>query len=112
MRIVYYYPSLLNSNSNVASGIRPVKMLQAFQQLGYDVDIVSGFSRERREKIKNIIKKINSGVKYDFFYGESINDTMISTGRPGYDMWLQPNTDWKFFEFLKKHSIPMGLFYA
>lgn len=109
MNIIFHYPLPLNPNATSASGIRPLKMLDAFKSLGYHVDIIVGYSKERKRAINNIKDKIKSGVKYDFLYSESSTMPTILTD-PSH-IPLHPNLDFSFFKFCKVHNIPIGLFY-
>ncbi len=65
MNIIFHHPLPLNPNATSASGIRPLKMLEAFRSLGYEVDVISGYSSERKKRIKEIKKKINEGKLKD-----------------------------------------------
>ena len=71
-RCIYHYPGEIIA-SGIGSALRPYKMLEAFIQLGYEVDVVSGSSAERKRIMKQIRRKICSGVKYDFLYAEDRN---------------------------------------
>lgn len=109
MNIIFHHPLPLNPNATSASGIRPLKMLQAFKSLGYQIDIVSGYSKERKVAISNIEAKIKSGIKYEFMYSES--STMPTTLTDSHHLPLHPNLDFNFFKFCKKNDIQIGLFY-
>ena len=45
--IVYHTPFPLDRRAVSASGIRPVRMLDAFRELGFEVLTVTGSARER-----------------------------------------------------------------
>lgn len=109
MNIIFHYPLPLNSGARSASGIRPLRMLEAFQALGFQVDIVAGYSRERKRAIENIRRKVSEGVKYHFIYSES--STMPTTLTDPHHLPLHPFMDFLFFRFCNKSSIPIGLFY-
>lgn len=109
MNIIFHCPFVLNYSSNSASGIRPLKMLAAFQSLGFDVEIVAGNSFERKKIIKKIIKDINAGKDYDFVYSES--STMPTALTDPHHLPLNPFLDFNFFKFLKSKNIKIGLFY-
>lgn len=47
--IIFHCPFILNPNAISASGIRPIKMLEAFKKLGFEVDVVSGSTSERKK---------------------------------------------------------------
>lgn len=92
------------NDSASGSSVRPVKMLQAFKELGWEVDLVSGFSnlsnfKSRGSVLKKWIKKVKSGEKYDFCYIEPPAGPMFHP------------LDLKFMRIIKKQGIPMSLFY-
>lgn len=107
--MIFHHPLPLNPNATSASGIRPVKMLAAFKELGYNVDLVTGYSSERQRCIKKIKENLNNGVVYDFVYSESSTMPTILTDR--HHLPLHPLLDWHFFSLCKKNNIPIGLFY-
>ncbi|MBP0048089.1 hypothetical protein H9C73_05025 [Marinobacterium sp. AK62] len=109
MKIIYHHPLPLDAKSSSASGIRPSRMLSAFIALGHDVDLVTGFSSERKKIILEINEKIKNGKKYDFCYSES--STMPTVLTDPHHLPLHPFLDWGFFSFCKKNNIPIGLFY-
>lgn len=109
MKIIFHHPLPLDPNAKSASGIRPQRMLQAFKQLGYEVDLVTGFAGERKLAIKRIKENIRNGVKYEFLYAES--STMPTTLTEPHHLPTHPLMDWLFFRFCKKNSIRVGLFY-
>ncbi|PID28689.1 MAG: glycosyltransferase [Candidatus Cloacimonadota bacterium] len=109
LKCIFHIPWKLAEKQNVASEIRPRKMLKAFMDYGYEVDTVWGDSRERKEKINNIKNKIKHGIKYDFMYSES---STLPNALTDYDhLPRSPFADYFFFRFCKKNSIPVGLFY-
>jgi len=108
-RIIFHCPFSLNPNAISASGIRPLKMLQAFESLGYNVDVVSGDTFSRKKAINTIIKNIKNGEKYDFVYSES--STMPTALTDRHHLPLHPFMDFNFFRFLKKNNVKIGLFY-
>lgn len=109
MNIIFHCPFVLNHDAKSASGIRPIKMLEAFQSFGFNVDVVSGNSSDRKKIINIIKKKINSGVVYDFVYSES--STMPTALTDQHHLPLRPFLDFDFFQFLKNKNIKIGLFY-
>lgn len=108
-RIIYYLPFKLNRNLHSASQIRPLKMLKAFQDLGYEVEFIEGESIIRKQQLKKLRKKICLGVKYDFLYSESSTEPTLLTD--SHHLPLHPFFDFSFFSFVKKKGIPIGVFY-
>ncbi len=109
MRIIFHHPLPLDSNARSASGIRPLRMLQAFKDLGCEVDLVTGHAAERKVAIKKIKQNIKNGVTYSFLYAES--STMPTTLTEPHHLPVNPLLDWRFFQFCKTRKIPIGLFY-
>jgi len=84
-------------------------MLQAFKELGYQVDLIAGYARERKAAINQVKQNVKNGVKYEFVYAES--STMPTTLTERHHFPLYPFMDWFFFAFCKKNNIAIGLFY-
>ncbi len=108
MKILFHYPFPLIYPID-GSSVRPLKMLEAFKELGYTVDIVCGYRKERSRAISEIKNKISHGVQYDFLYTES--STMPTLLTEKHHLPLAPFLDFNFFSFLKKKGVPIGLFY-
>ncbi len=90
--------------------LRPRKMVDAFRAIGYDVMLIHGFSGERKRFIKDIKRRIQAGETFSFAYTETSTMPTILT---------DPNhlpkhviMDFAFFRFLRKHNVPIGLFYC
>ena len=109
MNIIFHHPLPLDENAKSASGIRPLRMLAAFKELGCDVDLVTGYSAERIRCIAKVKENIKQGKKYDFVYSES--STMPTLLTDPHHLPLHPFLDWQFFSSCKKNNIPIGLFY-
>ena len=107
-RCIYHYPHPIDSQP-IGSGVRPFRMLNALKAIGYYVDEITGYGQERKVKIENLIKKINSGVKYDFLYSESLTDPTLLAEKNHFPS--HPIMDYKLWKCCKKNNIPTGLFY-
>lgn len=108
-KCIFHYPGPLQDNPTVGSEVRPVKMLQAFREIGYDVEVISGYSNERRILIEKIKRNIRAGARYEFVYSES---TTMPTALSDRDhLPRNPFLDERFFMFCRKNGIPVGLFY-
>lgn len=106
--IIFHVPwKLLDVQS--ASQLRPVKMINAFRLVGYDVTVVSGDRLERRRIIDVLKRKIRTGINYEFCYSESSTlPTLFASGRKHF---LRAGfVDFRLFLFLRRHKIPLGLF--
>lgn len=109
MRMIYYYPAPIQENAKSASGIRPKMMLDAFKSIGYSVDCVTGYSKDRKRAIKNVKENVKKGIKYDFAYGE---DTTLpfAMNDPSH-LPFYPFMDYSFWTWMKSNNIPFGCFY-
>jgi len=106
--MIFHAPYPLNPNATSASGIRPVRMLEAFRAAGFEVLTVTGSARERRVAMKQIEADVRNGKKIDFLYSEaSTRPLTFSTS------FRQPHPylDTAFFRFCQRHDIPVGVFY-
>ena len=99
----------IDVNLHSGSQIRPQKMIQAFKNIGYDVDIVMGYVKDRRKQIENIKQNINDGAKYDFLYSES--STMPTALTEKHHLPIAPFLDFNFFRICRLNNIKVGLFY-
>lgn len=109
MNMIFHHPLPITPNAKSASGIRPLRMIEAFRELGYSVDLVVGYSGDRKRAIREIKENIRNGKQYDFVYSESSTMPTVLTDR--HHLPLNPLLDLLFFRFLNKKNIPIGLFY-
>lgn len=107
--IIFHLPFKINTRLASGSQIRPVKMLNAFKELGYSIDVVTGNSKERRASIRAIRKKIKAGVRYSFIYSES--STMPTLMTDSHHIPVAPILDFSFLQFCRNNGIKVGLFY-
>lgn len=108
-KCIFHYPGPIQDSPVTGSGVRPRKMLEAFYTLGFDVTVVSGYSRERKKIMRQIADNMSSGVKYEFVYSES---TTMPTALSDEDhLPRNPFMDEFFLGYCKKNNVPVGLFY-
>lgn len=107
-RAIYHVPNPLQFSNPTGSGVRPVKMLRALQE-HYDVTVVAGDAAERRAAIGEVLASIRAGEFYEFCYSES--STMPTTLTEEHHLPTHPLLDFSFFSRLRKHHVPVGLFY-
>ena len=108
-KIIYHYPGCIENEGQSGSSIRPLKMLNAFKEEGYDVFEVTGDSYTRANKSKELLRNISNGVKYEFCYCENRNIPYSISDKS--HLSFRPFTDFFLFYNLKKNNIPLGLFY-
>ncbi|QPK81703.1 glycosyltransferase [Schaalia sp. ZJ405] len=107
--MVFHVPFPLNRASNAASGMRPYKMRDAFEEIGYRVIDITGNGKERKSQARALRRFIDGGGKVDFAYSESATIPTLLTEKN--HLPTHPTVDFGLFRYLKKHSVPIGLFY-
>lgn len=107
--MVFHLPFAYDKNATAAPKIRPYKMIQAFRDNGWEVIEVVGPRRARKAQMLKVKKYLESGGKIDFAYSECAT-TPTTLIEPGH-FPLVPFLDFRFFRLLRKHNIPIGLFY-
>jgi len=108
-RALFYHPQPLASHPVKGSEVRPVKMQEAFRAIGYQVDSITGFSYERKKKMRKVRALIQEGVTYEFAYVESWNIPIPLSD--DHHLPLRPLQDYAFFSFLRRNQIPIGIYY-
>ena len=108
-KCILHVPNYIDPAGRSGSSKRPVKMLQALKNCGYEVDCVMGYGNERKSSINRIKQRISEGVKYDFLYSESSTMPTLLTEKDHIPRY--PFLDFGFLKFCKKKEIRIGLFY-
>ena len=107
--MIYHYPGNLPISSESGSTLRPRSMLNAFIEIGFDVQLIHGTIQDRERKIEKLRQQICVGEKFLFAYSESSwLPTLIADGNK------LPNSnciDFRFFRYCKLQGISCGLFY-
>lgn len=110
-KILIYFP-FPKRDMKSGSAVRPQKIINAFIDFGKgnQIEIIEiyGDSKERKRKLKEIYNNYNA---HDILYCYMENSTL--------PIWLtdedhiprSPLLEWRFFKYLKKNRIPIGLFY-
>lgn len=107
-RMVFHHPLPLIPDAASASGIRPVQMKRAFEELGYEVWEVTGYTKERSRLAAEVRYAIRCGVRFDFCYSESSTMPMTMTN-PNH-LPTRPFLDVGFFRSLRRSGVPVGQF--
>ena len=108
-RCIFHYLHPIDDKPGIGSALRPNRMLEAFRKIGYEVDVITGYSTQRRERIRQVKQNIRNGILYDFVYSESVNEpTALSDAD---HIPRHPFMDFGFLRFCRKRGIPVGLFY-
>ncbi|WP_223875399.1 glycosyltransferase family protein [Nanchangia anserum] len=107
--MIYHVPYPISESSRAASAIRPRAMRDAFIDAGYRVYEVSGDAARRRRRIRALMRRIALGETFDFCYSESSSlPTSLTESR---HFPPHPFLDLVFLARLRRHGIPVGLFY-
>lgn len=107
--IIFHLPYMPEVKRPSGSQLRPLKMLDAFRSLGYNVDVVMGDGKQRKRQIRRIKDKIRKGVRYSFLYSESSTMPTLLTDK--HHLPLNPFLDFSFIKFCKNRDIKTGVFY-
>jgi glycosyltransferase involved in cell wall biosynthesis len=94
---------------HIGSRVRPLAMLAAFREIGYDVDVVWGYAAERRSAVDTVKRKMATGVEYDFLYSET--STMPTWLTETHHLPTYPWLDFDLFYSCQRAHVPVGLFY-
>ena len=91
-------------DSSCGSSMRPIKMYNAFKELGWELDTVVGFSnpsniKERTATVNGFIKKIKNHCDYDFCYIEPPSGPMFTPA------------DLRLIKLVHKNKVPIAIFY-
>ncbi|MDO4258827.1 MAG: glycosyltransferase [Actinomycetaceae bacterium] len=107
--VVFHTPYPLNPEATSASGIRPVRMRNAFRDLGCTVFDVTGYAADRKRGIAAVEDYIRGGGTIDLVYSES--STMPTLMTEPHHLPTHPHMDFQFLGRLAKKGVPIGLFY-
>lgn len=108
-RMVFHTPYPLNRQASAASGLRPVRMRDAFEELGYEVWEVTGRAKERIAAARRVKHALKAGLTFDFCYSES--STMPTTLTEPHHLPLHPDVDFSLMRALRRAGTRVGLFY-
>ena len=105
--MIYHHPFPIPEKGISGSKVRIPRMAEAFANIGFQVNLVSGFAKERKKAIERIKTDIRNGEKIEFLYSESSTAPSLISKKN----LLHPFVDINFFRYCKNHLIPTGLYY-
>lgn len=108
-KMIFHVPYPLNREATSASGIRPVRMRDAFAAIGYEVVEISGDARQRRRLIREVKRRIRAGEEFEFVYSEASTKPTAMT--ESHSLPTHPFLDLGFLSFCTRRGIPVGVFY-
>jgi glycosyltransferase involved in cell wall biosynthesis len=109
-RIVFYRTLAIDPASRFGSALRPARLLAAFRQLGYAVDVVAGPARERKPAAAAVMENLRRGIRYDFLYAEP--PTTPIPLNESHHLPTQPLFDYRFLLRCHALGVPVVLFYS
>ena len=107
--IVFHHPFPVFEEGTSGSQVRPYQMLNAFKELGYKIELIAGYAKDRIKSIERVKRQIKNGRKFAFVYAES--STMPTLLTEKHHLPLYPFIDFNFFYYIKEYETPLGLFY-
>lgn len=108
LRVIFHVPYPLEHTNPKGGAVRPTRMLRAFEQLG-EVFVIEGTAAQRKRQMARVKELLRRGVRFDFCYSES--STMPTALTEPHHLPTHPVLDFAFFAFLRRHRVPVGLFY-
>jgi len=108
-RMIFHSPVPLNPAGNSGSDVRPVEMLKAFKELGYDVLEITGYGLERKVAYKKLRENLAMGFRYEFLYSETSTMPMFLTEKHHFPLYFY--VEILLFRLCRLHSIPITTFY-
>lgn len=108
-KIIFHLPFEIDRTRFSASQIRPLKMLEAFKKIGYDVFEVMGNTKNRKKSVEKLKESFSRGAVYEFCYSES--STMPTLLTDNNNLPNAPLLEVNFFSLLQKNKVPIGIFY-
>ena len=107
--MLFHVPRTIDPAARSGFHVRVPRMVKGFQDLGYEVDLISGNAAERRLLIAKAKEAIKAGVRYEFLYAENATIPTLLTGK--HHLPLHPFLDFGFFRFCRRNGLKIGLFY-
>ncbi|MBH0164080.1 glycosyltransferase [Fictibacillus sp. 7GRE50] len=110
-KVIVYYPFKTREQTS-GSAVRPAKLLEAFYEAGrkhlFEVVPIIGETHERKEKLESFYKNTKpEDVLFCYMENATIPYWLTDSNH----IPKHPLMDIKFFSFLKKNNIPLGIFY-
>lgn len=107
--MVFHAPYPLGERAGSGSGVRPVRMRAAFEEIGCEVIEITGWGSERARAVRELSRRMAEGLHVDFAYGE--NSTMPTLLTQPHHLPTHPVVDLRLLRLLHRHRVPTGLFY-
>jgi hypothetical protein len=105
--IIFHHPRPIHEDAISGSRVRPARMAEAFESLGFKVELAVGYADGRTRAIRRIKEARQRGQKFDLLYSESLSTPTLWPKRNRFRLFL----DLGFLRWCKAQAIPIGLFY-
>lgn len=107
--MIFHHPHPVLPDGNRGSQIRPWRMLSAFQESGWQVDVVAGPWADRKNAWRTIQSRLREGIEYRLVYCESSTRPLLfSAVQQGS---LQAISEYEWLRRLRSLGIGIGLYY-
>lgn len=107
--MVFHAPYPMEANPTSASRLRPLRMRQAFHDLGYRVFDASGTVAQRRGALKALRQYLRGGGEVDFLYSE--NSTQPNVLATSVKDGVAPLVDYLIMREVARTGARVGVFY-
>lgn len=107
--MVFHAPYPLGERAGSGSGVRPVAMREAFEEIGCEVIEITGWGRDRARATRDLARRLADGLHVDFAYGE--NSTMPTLLTQPHHLPTHPVVDLRLLRLLRRHRVPTSIFY-
>ncbi|MDO4412639.1 glycosyltransferase [Cutibacterium sp.] len=107
-RCIYHVPYPLNPGTTFGGQKRAVAMFKALTEWG-EVWLVAGNAAQRCRQMKVVMEAVRAGTRFEFCYSES--STMPTALTEPHHLPTHPFEDFTFLFHVRRHGIPVGLFY-
>lgn len=75
--MIFHAPYPMEPNPTSASRLRPLRMREAFKQIGYDVVDLSGSTPQRKAGMKHLKELLRSGKSRTFYIAKILHSQMF-----------------------------------
>ncbi|MDN5599219.1 MAG: glycosyltransferase [Brachybacterium sp.] len=108
-RMVFHAPFPLEPRPQGASRLRPLRMFEAFSEIGYRVHPLVGAPRQRAVAFRSARRRLRAGQKMAMLYSENSTQPNLIAAR--IDEGLAPLLDARILWWARRRGVPAGEFY-
>lgn len=108
-RMLFHAPFPIDPRPTGASRLRPLRMLEAFQEIGYRVHPLTGAPRQRTVSYRSARRRLRSGQHLELLYSE--NSTQPNMIAASIHDGLAPLLDARILLWARRRGLPAGEFY-